>query len=184
MKALLLSTALVLGVAAQASANDQLARSVGVEPGVYTTAQLAQLKTALNDQEDGERHFDFLISKFNGDIVSTQSVGVTPGRAQLAASLGLTPADFTTAELAQIKSAAADTETSERHVEFLIDKFSGNIVSTQSVGVTPGRAQLAASLGLNPADYTTAELAQIKSAAADTDNSERHVEFLIEKFGN
>ena len=51
MKALVLSTAIVLGFAAPSLASDQLARALGVEPGQFTTAQLFALDRALEDDD-------------------------------------------------------------------------------------------------------------------------------------
>jgi len=50
MKRIVLTTAIVLGFAAPALAQSQLERSLGVDAGVYTTAQLAQLAGAQTDQ--------------------------------------------------------------------------------------------------------------------------------------
>ncbi|MEM9320056.1 MAG: hypothetical protein AAGA70_13780 [Pseudomonadota bacterium] len=51
MKTLILSSAIALGLAAPSFANDQLAAGLGVEPGVYSTAELVRLNTALEDDD-------------------------------------------------------------------------------------------------------------------------------------
>ena len=69
--------------AAPALANDQLARSLGVEPGVYTTAELIQLKDAA-EVSDNEG------TVFFGDGFAFNA---SNGAAQLAASLGVDARD-------------------------------------------------------------------------------------------
>ena len=69
-----ITAALAIAVAAPAFANDNLARSLGVEPGVFTTSQLAALKAAQDSDE-------FTIQNFiedqagRGEVVSTRNVG-------------------------------------------------------------------------------------------------------------
>ncbi|MEM8632695.1 MAG: hypothetical protein AAGF74_15790 [Pseudomonadota bacterium] len=64
MKTLTLTAALAALLAAPAFANDQLARSLGVEPGIYTTAELAEMqnKSSLRGNEAKV--------VFGGDLVS------------------------------------------------------------------------------------------------------------------
>lgn len=46
MKAIALTTALIAAISAPAFAGSQLEKTLGVEPGVYTNAQLVAIKTA------------------------------------------------------------------------------------------------------------------------------------------
>lgn len=162
MKTLLLSTAIILGVAVQAQANDQLAHSVGVEPGQYTTAQLVQLMTAQTD--DNTALFNHLLDEFDSNVISTQSGGISAGHRQLAASLGVDPTDFSVAELVQLRVAREDGDAI---AERAIMANGGDVISTQSGGITGGQRQLAASLGVDPADYTVNELAGMYIDAHD-----------------
>lgn len=104
MKRYLIATTLALLAAAPAMANDQLAMSLGFEPGKYTTSELAAL--SLADGRD-DRWLKREILSDGADIISTQSPmagypgGMNPGKVQLARGLGLDPADYTTAELAR-----------------------------------------------------------------------------------
>ena len=72
MKALILTTAIAIGFAAPSFANDQLARSLGVEPGQFTTAQLFALDRALEDDDyDAAEH----ILQGGGNIRGVSSAG-------------------------------------------------------------------------------------------------------------
>ncbi|WP_071674298.1 hypothetical protein [Nioella nitratireducens] len=53
MKSIVLATAVVASLAAPAFASEQLAQSVGVQPGQYTTAELIRLEDAIqrNDHQ-------------------------------------------------------------------------------------------------------------------------------------
>ena len=60
-KIALTAIALAVSVPAFAMTSDQLARSVGVEPGIYTQAQLGELSTATEAND-----FNRLINFFDG----------------------------------------------------------------------------------------------------------------------
>ena len=168
MKLFALTTALVVAASAPALANDQLARSLGVEPGVLTTAQLAQVKASI-DNADDNRTAKALIERFASGDVSTMSTGVSAGHAQLAAQFGVDPAQFSVAELASLP-ALVDNDSDNRAVEARIEQIrNGGIVSTMSTGISAGQAQLAANLGVDAADYSLAELVNLK-ASYDTTN--------------
>ena len=163
MKNLIITTALALAVAAPAFANDQLARSLGVEPGVYTTADLATIKGVREGGVTTDRETaNVLQILFSQGVVSTQSMGAS-GNAQLAQSLGLNAGDFTTAELATIKGVVEQRATDDAgSIAYLTGHGGNGVISTQSVGISAGHAQLASNLGLDPAEYSFAELAEIK----------------------
>ena len=147
---LALTSALVIALTAPAFASSQLERQLGVEPGVYSFSELAAIKGSY-DTDNG-----YNIAP-RGDVVSTQSVGISPAHAQLAATLGVDANDYSFAELANIKGSF-DTDNGYNITE------RGGVVSTQSVGVSGAAAQLAASLGLDANAYSFAELAAIKGA--------------------
>lgn len=182
MKRLALTTAFIIAAAAPAFANDQLARSLGLEPGVYSSAELAQIKGALENREtDNSFHVQQLIDRGNGGVVSTQSIA-SAANDQLARSAGVEPGVFTTAEIAEIKGAVENRESDNSfHVGQLIEGGNSGVVSTQNVGGA-GNAQLARSLGLEPGVYSDAELARIKGIAEnrETDNS-FHLKSVVER---
>ncbi|ABV93790.1 hypothetical protein Dshi_3135 [Dinoroseobacter shibae DFL 12 = DSM 16493] len=150
MTRIALIAALSTAIAAPAIANTQLERTLGVAPGVYSFAELAAIKGSF-DTDTG-----YTIPA-PGGVVSTQSVGISPAHAQLAATLGLDAGDYSFAELAAIKGSF-DSDTGYNA------SAPGGVVSTQSVGTSPAQAQLAAQLGLDAADYSFADLAAIKGA--------------------
>lgn len=156
MKTLALTTALSLAIAAPAFANDQLAASLGVDGSLYTTAQLVELRSAM---EDGDQtRVDYIRSSAqNGGTLSTKS-GISEGHAQLAASLGVDSDDYSVAELAALKSAMAD-DTAGAPINGY--GMGWGTLSTKS-GISAGQAQIAAALGVNPADYTLAELVKMR----------------------
>lgn len=165
MKRIILTSALALAITAPAFASDQLARNLGLEPGVYTTAELATIKgvreAATNTDAATAASLEGL---FGNGVVSTQSVAGT-ANAQLAANLGLS-GDYTTAELATIKgiregSSTVDAATAESLVN------AGGVVSTQSVENNAAKDQLARFLGVDPSDYSMAELAVLKGDFED-----------------
>jgi hypothetical protein len=168
MKTFAFATALALVSAAPAFANAQLARSLGLEPGVYTIAELSAIKGATEERATDNRDFvASLVARTGGGVVSTQSVGASN---QLAANLGLDAGDFTAAQLATIKGVTEERATDNRDfLASLVSRTGGGVVSTQSVGAS---SQLAANLGLDGRDFTAAQLATIKGVIEEraTDN--------------
>ncbi len=100
MKYVLAGCALALCTGSVALASDQLARQLGVEPGAYTDAQLALIKTA--QEEDDALTLKWAMGQ-SDVVVSTQSIG-GGGRmnVQLARTVGADPAGHSSAELAQM----------------------------------------------------------------------------------
>lgn len=157
------TTALVLSMAAPAFASDQLARSLGVEPGVYSTAQLVELKSAIEGNNDQQVQFILDSAGTDGFTASTMSAP-SAGKAQIAADLGVNPADYSLGELVKLRKA--EEESNEQIAGFVRSNGLSETVSSKS-GISAGQAQLAASLGVNPADYTLAELSKMASDAYD-----------------
>ena len=159
------AVAVAATIAAPALANDQLARSLGVEPGAHTTAELSLMRKAQEENDDLLHRT--IVERAEGrgaEVLSTQSIGVSAGHAQLARSLGVEPGTHSLAELTRLKTAM---EEDDRQRIDLITEGGDEVVSTQSVGTSAGKAQLAASLGVNPEDYTTAQLAKMHIDAHD-----------------
>jgi hypothetical protein len=156
MKRTLIASALVAAIAAPAFANSQLEALVGAEPGVYTTAELVAIKGSF----DTDTGYSFPVR--DGAVVSTQSTGFSEGHIALAGLLDVNPADFSTAELVAIKGAF-DTDTGYAL------PARGDVVSTQSVGISAGHAQLAAQEGVSPAAYSVGEIMALR-AQRDTAN--------------
>lgn len=90
-----------------------------------------------------------------------------PGVEMLARTLGVSPGEYTAAEMMAIAEARREEDD---HVEkFFISKSNRKQAAPAEV-VTPGEAQLAASLGLDPAKYTLSELSQLYIEAITSDN--------------
>lgn len=169
MKRFALTTAIALGLAAPAFANDQLAASLGVEPGVYSTAELVTLRTAM---EDGNEALANFILDGGSETVSTQSFGISAGHQQLADALGVDAADYSVAELVTLRDAIENDN--EARVNFILSGGS-ETVSTQSFGTSAD--QFAASIGVDAADFSAAQLILLRAAMEDGD--ERRVTAIL-----
>lgn len=160
MRILTLSTialvsALGAGVASANSGIDQLAASVGVSANGFTQAQLIQLKIAQRDND--QQRIDFILSQVRGSNVSVSNKGdvAISQDAQLAANAGVAPGLYTANELQRL--IVAKRNNNDEAVNYILSGASregGEAAGT----VSPGKAQLAGALGLNPNDYTLSEL--------------------------
>jgi hypothetical protein len=149
MRTALISSILALAIAAPAVASpgaDQLARSLGVEPGVYSLADLVRLDAAREEGgADGAAAARFVLGG-SADVVASSNPagGITVNEAQLI-------------EREQIRNATLSAG------QILAGLRNDVTVSDRGI-VSPGKAQLAALLGVDPAAYTTAELVQLDAA--------------------
>ncbi len=135
-------------VAGVSAGEAQLALAAGVEPGRLSKADLLALIEAKRDNDAAATAF-----YLSGANQSSNVGNDNAGAAQLALSLGVEPGRFTTAELLEIQDAKRDND------QFRINAvLSGATRDSGDRGVTPGKAQLAALVGVNAADYTLAEL--------------------------
>ena len=148
-----LSTTIALILAAGAataqtvSAGDaQLAASAGVAPGLYTNAQLVQLIEAKRDG-DASR-VSFILSQ----------AGQPDGGAIVSTSGG----DSLSPVARETLLREAIRENDRQAIAFILSGES-RAANPASV-VTPGEAQLAAIAGVNPADFTLAELVALQPA--------------------
>jgi len=106
MKTLALTAAIITAISAPAAfASESLARSVGVEPGRFTTAELIQLQTAM--EENDTAYVDFLL---NGEA---------------------NPVDASVAYDARLRLAIEDQDTS---YEAFLRNSGSEVISTQSFG--------------------------------------------------
>ena len=118
-RTLIASALAALALAAPALADEQLARSLGVEPGAYTLAELSLLRQARqeNDAPLARRIEAGASADASRSSLSTFGIGTprtegpSAGAArhrQLAASPGLDPAEHSLADLAQGLRASSD----------------------------------------------------------------------------
>ncbi|MGA0541106.1 hypothetical protein [Neotabrizicola sp. VNH66] len=153
--AALISVAAIGAAAANTSVSgkEQLARILGVDADAYTTAQLSQLYEAKRDNDiEG---YNFIVAQAAGTIAAPTSTSA--GNVQRALQLGVEPGRYTPAELSQLETARRNGDTEVW--KFITSGANRNVPAGAAAGVvTPGKAQLAASLGVNAADYTLAEL--------------------------
>ncbi|SEM57846.1 hypothetical protein SAMN04488103_101532 [Gemmobacter aquatilis] len=99
---------------------------------------------------------------------SGASASVTnPGKAQIAAQLGLDASEYSSTELSLIAKARKDAD--HKAEAFYLSHTNREV--RDAVGqVNPGKAQIAAQLGLDPAEFTSAELSLIAMAREDGDH--------------
>ena len=88
---------------------------------------------------------------------------------------GFEPGQVTAHQLAELE-AVSTSEDNFATYEFKLDQYrGGGVVSTQN-GVSSGHAQMAANYGLDPAEYTVAEIAII-AGERDEEQRERLINF-------
>lgn len=129
----------------------QLALSAGVEPGRYSRVELINI---IEAREQGETtRLNYFLSGANR--ASTASVG----NDQLAAAAGVEPGRFTTNELHRLITAQDEGDRAE--VQFILSG-ANRVEANPAEVVTPGEAQLAARIGVDPAEYTLSELVALQ----------------------
>lgn len=136
----------------------QLALSAGVEPGRYSRTELIAILEARKENEAAT--VEYYVSGANRAATS----GNGAGWAQLASSVGVEPGQFTPAELQRLEQAYKDNDREE--VAFVLSGDSRREANPAEV-VTPGEAQLAAIIGVDPAQYTLAELVALQPTYDD-----------------
>lgn len=161
-----LATALTAGVVAAQTVNPgvaQLAATVGVSPTAFTPAQLIRLEQAQRDND--RQTIDFILSQANGSVSrSDKGASLSAGDVQLSRLAGVEPGLYSTSELVRLIDAQRDNDSDlVRFITSGADRQSADAASA----VSPGKAQLAALLGVNPAEYTLAELVQLSDDATD-----------------
>lgn len=141
------------------TSNDaQLARSAGVAPGAYSASELVNIIDARNDND--QIRLNYYLSGANRTSASVQGDSSN----QLARIVGVQPGAYSAAELTQVIEARKDND--REGVNFIL---SGSNRATPAAAdfVSPGKVQLAAVLGLDPSQYTLAQLAQLTADAND-----------------
>jgi hypothetical protein len=147
--------------AASPSSDAQLAAAAGVEAGAYTAAELVAIIEAR--KENDVTKLNFYLSGANRAAAEVK--GDSAG--QLAKLAGVQPGAYSASELEMI--VAARKENDRDRVAYVLSG-TNRIAPAAAEVVTPGEAQLAASLGVDPAQYTLAELtklAALKTASND-----------------
>ena len=152
-------TALAASPQASLNAGDvQLALSAGVEPGRYSRAELIAIIEAQKENEAAT--VEYFLSGANRASTSGNGAGWD----QFAASLNVEAGQFTPAELQRLEQAYRDNDREE--VAFILSGEARRAANPAEV-VTPGEAQLAAAIGVDPAQYTLAELIALQPVSDD-----------------
>lgn len=160
LSALALSTALSAGVASANSGVDQLAAIAGVQASDFTATQLVQLTDAQRDND--QQRIDFILSQARTNAMTRSDMGGAAASqdAQLAADAGVAPGLYTNAELQMLIDAKRNNNSNR--VQYILSG-DNRAEAAPTSSVSPGKAQLAAFLGLNPADYSLTELTRLYS---------------------
>ena len=125
-----LALVLSAGVASAADVNpglQQIANYLGVDAGAYSATELHQL---LGARDAGDQStYDYFL-KHAG---AAQGDAVTAGKAQIAAQVGLNPAEYTTAELIRVQKAQrqGDLQT----VAFVVSHQNRNTIVNPQVAM-------------------------------------------------
>ena len=145
---------IVLSLAGAASAQSlsadlQLASAAGVSVGRYTAAELQVISRARLDNDTTT--LNFYLSGEN----RTAAGHVTDAGGQLAKQAGVPEGQYTVPELIRIQDARATNDTIT-----LAYYLSGTnrIAPAPASVVTPGKAQLAEALHVDPSQYTSIQL--------------------------
>ena len=149
----LLATVAALSLSAALPA---LANGVHVDTSQYTAAEQAFLKTA-DWQEDRAQINAILNGESSVGITASSKSAPSSGAEQLAHSVGVDAGAYSLADLATLKTA--NPEESRNLISATLNQATSD---TLSDGVTPARAQIAASLGVDASDYTLPELVSMK----------------------
>jgi hypothetical protein len=163
MRKLLISAAalaLSAGVAVANPGLEQLAASAGVSAKDFSVAQLVRLTEAQRNNDADEVRFILSQAGQGGLSRSDMGTGNVSQDAQLAAAAGVAPGLYSANELQRLIEARRNNDAEA--INFLLSGGNRNGAAPADV-VSPGKAQLAASLGLNPADYTLNQLIAIKA---------------------
>lgn len=144
--------------APNASSNSQLAASAGVDAGVYTAAELQAIIDAKRDNDTAKANYFITGANRANPALNTEGVGLE----QLARAAGVQPGQYTQAELIGIIDARKAND--DRALNYWLTQ--ANRVAPNSAD-NPGKIQLAKILGVNPDDYTLADLVLMQSSISD-----------------
>lgn len=135
----------------------QLAQIAGVQPGKYSRAELLNIIDARSDND--EQALSFYLSGANRASGQASDASL----AQLAGPAGVSADGYSASELARLTDARRENDAAA--VSFIVNRAAKAPLPAEAV--TPGEAQLAALVGVDPADYTLAELVALQPQADD-----------------
>ena len=143
--------------AAQPAGDAQLASIAGVPAGQYTTAELQQIIIAQQDH-------DAATVKFYISGANRSTTAPVDASGQMAAYAGVAQGQYTAAELAQIIDARNEHD---RDRLTYITSGTNRAANGSEGSVSEGDAQIAAAFGVDPTQFTSAELSAMWAAAHD-----------------
>ncbi|WFE76535.1 hypothetical protein [Roseinatronobacter sp. S2] len=140
------------------------AAALNLDATQYTLAELISIEVARSENDTHTERY-FLTGT---NRVSRGGVGeVSPGKARIAAALGVNAADYSLSELTALDVARSENET---HTEAFILSRQGGVSRGGAGEVSPGKARIAAELGVNAADYSLNELVALSAARLGDDD--------------
>jgi hypothetical protein len=147
--------------AADPSSDAQSAALAGVQPGVYTAAELQNILAA---QQEGDRaRLEFFLSHTNRAQADANSRLAT---GQLAASAGVPSGEYTRFEASNIIDARLDGD--QDTLNYYLSHENRKPAAPASA-VTATEARIAKALGLDPTQYTLAELVALDPSNSNDD---------------
>ncbi|SLN12945.1 hypothetical protein PSA7680_00226 [Pseudoruegeria aquimaris] len=104
----------------------------------------------------------------------------SPAAIQMSYEAGVTPGIYDVAQLQRLQDAISDND--KEAVAFILSQGADTSVNTlDGASVNGGKAQLAAEAGVNPADFTIAQLERLIQAQREEDDEE--VRFILSQAG-
>lgn len=144
-------------VAATGPGDVQLALAAGVQPGTFSRAELITILQARSDEDAAK--LNYYLSGSNRVEAPSDPASL----AQLAGAAGVSGGDYSAIELAQLSQARL--LENDATVAFIVNR-AGKAPAAAEV-VTPGEAMLASVVGVDPADYTLAQLIALQPEQND-----------------
>ena len=106
-----------------------------------------------------------LAAALSAGAVSAQ--GVSPGIAQLAAQAGVDAAHYSADEVIALWNSKRDNDAAAPYAAPAHGVASNVTLSSGGAAISAGHAQLAAQLGVDPAEYSIGQIIALKDARAD-----------------
>ena len=141
----------------------QLALYAGVSADKYTADELIQIVNAKRNNDISTLNF-----YLSGENRAAPSPSLNAGDIQLARIVGVVPGEYSATEWNRIIDARRNNNPNE--VAFILS-HENRVQQADASVVTPGEAQLAAELGVDPAAYTLSQLSTMYAAKISTDKS-------------
>lgn len=153
LPALVLAVALPFSGVAFAG-DDQLAKLAGVEPGIYTTAELIQIDQARKSNDD--EALKYYLSGENRVSRASSTSSTSEGVAQMAAIAGVSPNGHTAASLQLLLDAQSENDPAR--AAYIQARAEGEISDIPPNSTSAGKEQLAALVGKDASTTSYREL--------------------------